>query len=55
MPVFIDKVVKEGGYFSPWFLKMQESGLLTKWWQMVEADQLKDFPGEEEFKVTNML
>jgi len=29
-------VIKKGGYFSPWFGKMEESGLLLKWWKMIE-------------------
>jgi isopentenyldiphosphate isomerase len=32
MDSFIDKVVKEGGYLSPWFLKMHESHKLLRWW-----------------------
>jgi len=54
-PNFVEKVVKEGGYFSPWFLKMFESGKMGKWWDLVVNNQLKNFAGEEENKVTNML
>jgi isopentenyldiphosphate isomerase len=55
MPTFIENVLKEGGYFSPWFLKMHENNRLTQWWELMEKNNLKDFEGEEEFKVTNML
>ena len=55
MPNFIEKVISEGGYLSPWFLKMYESKKLNEWWEMVEKNQLKDSEGEDEFKVTNML
>jgi hypothetical protein len=47
--------VKEGGYLSPWFLKMYESEMLAKWWDMMEKNELKDYPGEEEKVVRNML
>ena len=51
----MSKILSEGGYFSPWFLKMQESGMLEKWWKMVEKGNLKDCEGELDDKVTNML
>lgn len=55
LPIFMSKILSEGGYFSPWFLKMQESGMLEKWWKMVEKGNLKDCEGELDDKVTNML
>lgn len=55
MPTFIEKVTKEGGYLSPWFLKMYESSKLSQWWSMVEQNKLIEFEGENERKVTNML
>ena len=55
MPNFIEKVVNEGGYFSPWFLKMYESKKLNTWWEMIEKNEMKDAEGENDCKVTNML
>ena len=55
MPTFIETVTKEGGYLSPWFLKMYESSKLSQWWSMVEQNKLIEFDGENEHKVTNML
>lgn len=47
MPKFIEYVLEEKGYFSPWFLKMYESGRLSRWWEMIETDNLVDQKGEE--------
>jgi hypothetical protein len=41
----MEQVIKDGGYFSPWFAKMATSGHLYKWWDMVEQNQLKDAEG----------
>jgi hypothetical protein len=38
---FMEGVIKQGGYFSPWFTQMTKSGLLYKWWDMVEHNQIK--------------
>lgn len=46
-PDFAEKVVKEGGYFSPWFFKMFKSGKIDKWWDLVAKNELKDFAGED--------
>ena len=38
---FMEGVIQQGGYFSPWFTQMTKSGLLYKWWDMVEHNQIK--------------
>ena len=39
---FMEGVILQGGYFSPWFTQMTKSGLLYKWWEMVEHNQIKE-------------
>lgn len=36
----MDIVIQDGGYFSPWFSQMTKSGLLYKWWEMVEENKI---------------
>ena len=55
MPRFISKIAEEGGYFSPWFLKMYETQRLNSWWEMMERGNVFDSEGQNENKVTNML
>lgn len=39
---FMEGIVKEGGYFSPWFFQMTKSGLLNKWWELIEQNKITD-------------
>jgi hypothetical protein len=36
----MDIVIQDGGYFSPWFSQMTKSGLLYKWWEIVEENKI---------------
>jgi isopentenyldiphosphate isomerase len=39
---FIDSKTANGCYFSPWFLKMHENGLLSQWWKAVIDGKVQD-------------
>lgn len=47
-------MLKEGGYFSPWFSKMMANGFLEKWWELIEQNKLEDVEGEDVETATNL-
>lgn len=52
---FVEKKQKiEKCYFSPWFMKMFNNGLIDKWWQMAVKNELKNAGTEETLGVTSL-
>ena len=52
---FVGEVEGKGGYITPWFKHMLKSGMIHKWWDMVEQGRLANAEGENDNKVINML
>jgi isopentenyldiphosphate isomerase len=55
LPPFMEETINKGGYFSPWFVKMQSSGLLNNWWKLIETNTFKNELRENEHKVLHLI